>query len=60
MIMIEGKYQYYAFISYKKEDEEWAKWLQHNLEHYKLSSNLNVRRSLPKEIRPVFKDTALE
>ena len=56
--MIEEKYQYFAFISYKREDEEWAKWLQHRLEHYKLPSNLNGRMDLPKEIRPVFKDTS--
>lgn len=51
-------FKYYAFISYKREDEEWAKWLQHKLEHYKLPSNLNGRTDLPKEIRPVFKDTS--
>ena len=49
--------KYYAFISYKHEDEEWAKWLQYKLEHYKLPSNLNGRTDLPKEIRPIFKDT---
>ncbi|MCR5036683.1 MAG: TIR domain-containing protein [Bacteroidales bacterium] len=47
---------YFAFISYKREDEEWAKWLQHKLEHYKLPSNLNGRSDLPKEIRPIFRD----
>lgn len=57
MNMENGK-EYYAFISYKREDEEWAKWLQHKLEHYKLPSNLNGRTDLPKEIRPVFKDTS--
>lgn len=56
--MIEEKYQYFAFISYQRRDEEWAKWLQHKLEHYKLPSNLNGRTDLPKEIRPVFKDTS--
>lgn len=55
---IEGHYDYYAFISYKREDEEWAKWLQHKLEHYRLPSNLNGRTDLPREIRPVFKDTS--
>lgn len=55
---IDGKFDYYAFISYKREDEEWAKWLQHKLEHYKLPSNLNGRIALPKEIRPIFKDTS--
>ena len=56
--IIDGQYRYYAFISYKREDEEWAKWLQHKLEHYRLPSNLNGRTDLPKEIRPVFKDTS--
>ncbi len=54
----QDKYRYYAFVSYKREDEEWAKWLQHKLEHYKLPSNLNGRTDLPKEIRPIFKDTS--
>lgn len=48
--------EYFAFISYKREDEKWAKWLQHKLEHYKLPSNLNGRNDLPKEIRPIFRD----
>ena len=47
---------YFAFISYKREDEEWAKWLQHKLEHYKLPSNLNGKSDYPKEIRPIFRD----
>ena len=50
--------EYYAFISYKREDEKWAKWLQHKLEHYKLPSNLNGRTDLPREIRLVFSDTS--
>ena len=48
--------KYFAFISYKREDEEWAKWLQHKLEHYRLPSNLNGNSHLPKEIRPIFRD----
>ena len=48
---------YYAFISYKREDERMAKWLQHKLEHYKLPSNLNGRTDLPRSIRPIFRDT---
>lgn len=55
---MDSKKKYYAFISYKREDEQWAKWLQHKLEHYKLPVNLNGRSDLPKEIRPVFKDTS--
>ncbi len=56
MTVIDKKY--FAFISYKREDEAWAKWLQHKLEHYKLPSNLNGRSDLPKEIRPIFRDTS--
>jgi len=48
--------QYYAFISYKREDEKWAKWLQHKLEHYKFPTNLNGQKDLPKNIQPTFRD----
>ena len=48
---------YYAFISYKREDERMAKWLQHKLEHYKLPSNLNGRTDFPRTMRPIFRDT---
>ena len=47
---------YYAFISYKREDEKWAKWLQRKLEHYKFPTNLNGRTDLPPNIRPTFRD----
>lgn len=56
--MEEGK-EYFAFISYKREDEKWAKWLQRKLEHYHIPTN--VRRSsphLPKRIRPIFRDAS--
>lgn len=55
---MEQNREYYAFISYQREDEQWAKWLQHKLEHYRLPSNLNGRTDLPREIRPVFRDTS--
>lgn len=48
--------EYYAFISYKREDEKWAKWLQNKLEHYRFPTNLNGRTDLPKYIRPTFRD----
>lgn len=49
-----------AFISYKREDEKWAKWLQKKLEHYQLP--IEVRKQNPdmefaKRPRHVFKDT---
>lgn len=55
---MEKTYTYYAFISYKREDEKWARWLQHKLEYYKIP--LSVRKynsSIPENVRPVFKDT---
>lgn len=54
----EIEYKYYAFISYKREDEMWAKWLQNRLMHYRLP--VNVRKTnpkLPTTIHPVFRDT---
>lgn len=53
--MIQEK-EYYAFISYKREDEKWAKWLQNKLEHYRFPTNLNGRTDLPKQIYPTFRD----
>lgn len=49
-------FKYYAFISYKREDEEWAIWLQHELEYYHLPALLNGREDLPKVFHPVFRD----
>lgn len=51
-------YKYYAFISYKREDEKWAKWLQRKLEYYRIPMAIRKQNSkLPKRVRPVFKDT---
>lgn len=50
--------EYYAFISYKREDEKWAKWLQQKLESYKLPSIIRKeRKDVPKYIRPIFRDS---
>lgn len=51
-----NNYKYFAFISYNREDEEWAIWLQHELEHYQLPDNLKNREDLPQEFHPVFRD----
>lgn len=60
------KKKYFAFISYKREDEEWAKWFQNELENYHLPSTLNGKTDIinelpeqfrpPKGFRPVFRD----
>lgn len=55
---MEQNFEYFAFISYKREDEKWAKWLQRKLEHYKLPTVIAKEKpELPKKIWPVFKDT---
>ena len=48
--------EFYAFISYMREDVRWAKWLQHKLEHYHFPINLEGRTDLPKSIYPTFRD----
>ena len=51
------QYSYYAFISYSRKDEKWAKWLQTQLETYRLPAA--VRKShvdVPRRISPVFRD----
>ena len=48
--------EYYAFISYKSEDVEWAIWLQHELEHYNLPASFNGRSDICQKLRPVFRD----
>ena len=50
-------YTYYAFISYKREDEKWAKWLQKKLESYGFPVALRKENPmLPAKIRPIFRD----
>ena len=51
------QYTNYAFISYKREDEQWAKWLQKKLEGYKLPAIVcGPHSGLPKYLRPIFRD----
>lgn len=51
-----NQYKYYAFISYKSEDVEWAIWLQYELEHYHLPASFNGRTDVRQELRPIFRD----
>ncbi len=50
--------EYFAFISYQHKDVKLAEWLRKKIEHYHLPSSLRKKdASLPKEIRPIFRDT---
>ena len=52
-------YKYIAFISYQRKDEEWAKWLHHQLEYYRLPVNLGEDDSSAiNSLRPIFLDEA--
>ena len=49
--------EYYAFISYNREDIKEAKKLQRALEYYRLPNNLRRDNpKLPEYVRPVFRD----
>lgn len=50
-------HSYFAFISYKREDEKWAKWLQNKLESYGFPVRLRKDNpGLPTKISPIFRD----
>lgn len=50
-------YTYYAFISYSRKDEEWAKWLQKRLETYRIPSIIRKQNlNIPQKLSPVFRD----
>lgn len=53
-----GKYDYYAFISYKRTDWKWAKWLRERLQSYRLPHSTSKRHndSLTRRFNPVFLD----
>jgi len=54
---MEKDFDYYAFISYHRKDEKWAKWLQNKLISCKLPAIFRKGNAdLPKYIRPVFRD----
>lgn len=48
-----GDYNFFAFISYRSTDREWAQWLQHMLEHYRLPTVINGKE-LPDSLYLVF------
>ncbi len=51
------QYSYYAFISYSRKDEKWAKWLQTQLETYRLPAAVRKKHvDVPRRISPVFRD----
>ncbi len=55
---MKNDYKYFAFISYKREDSRWGKWLQKNLQKYRLPSRVCKNHvGIPKRLNPIFLDT---
>jgi hypothetical protein len=53
---MESNFEYYAFISYKREDGKYARWLQHQLESYRLPVSLRkTNPDIPKRLK-IFRD----
>ena len=53
----ENPYTYFAFISYKSEDEKWARWLKRNLQRYRLPARTHRHHpGLRRSCSPVFLD----
>ena len=49
-------YKYYAFISYKSDDEKWAKRLQEQIEKFRLPAYLCKKNpAKPKRLKPCFR-----
>lgn len=54
---MQSNFLYFAFISYKREDEKLAEWLQKKLESYGFPVGLRKENpELPSKIRPIFRD----
>lgn len=53
---IDSTYKYYAFISYKSDDEKWAKKLQEDIEKYHLPAYLCKKYpASSKRLKPCFR-----
>ena len=51
------EYAYYAFISYKRENWQWASWMKKNLQSYRLPVKTHKQHpTLPRRFNRVFLD----
>lgn len=48
--------KFFAFISYQRKDESWAKWLANEIENFHLPISILEKEDYPKNLRPVFRD----
>ena len=54
--MSEPADQYVAFVSYSHKDAAWAKWVQREIERYRLPVAFAKEKGLPKRLGKVFRD----
>lgn len=53
----EGRYTYFAFISYKSQDIHWARWLRRQLQLYRLPARTRKRHpDVVRRCAPIFLD----
>lgn len=48
-----NEYKYLAYISYSRQDEKWAKFIQSKLEHYEIPKSISVLSDRA-SLRPIF------
>ena len=58
--MTDPAIRYRAFLSYSHRDTAWSKWLQRELERFRIDRDLVGRETpagpVPKTLRPIFRD----
>ena len=54
--MTEPAHQFVAFVSYSHKDAAWAKWVQREIERYRLPAAFAKEKGLPKRLGKVFRD----
>ena len=52
----QSAFKFTAFISYSHKDSEWAKWIQRQIENYRLPAKLAKEQGIARRLGKVFRD----
>ena len=52
----QSAFKFTAFISYSHKDSDWAKWIQRQIEHYRLPARLAKEQGIGRKLGKVFRD----